>query len=299
LPSDPPPNSGQAEITRAAVRRSRLDQPHRIVAVVTIIAVAVFLLTWTLVRLDMTTGFDRQLVYLFRNPANPADPLGPGWFEEAAAQFSALGGYTILLLLLTLACTTLVIIRQQAMAWFLVVSFAGGSTVSTLLKLIKERARPDIVDQFDRVFTSGFPSAHAMVSMLTYMLLASRHRAAVHHARLAPVRAHHRCMLIGDDRHQPDLPWRSLADRRDRRLERRPCLGRCELAYRLLHRKAQGPAPAPAWPIRSLDLGTRLADRGKNVRRDIHMARVFSHGAGLITAHARQTHAVLLDHFGK
>lgn len=173
MPSDPPPNSGPAEITRAGVRRSRLDQPHRIVAVVTMLAAATFAALWILVRLEFTTAFDRQLVYLFRNPANPADPLGPGWFEEAAAQFSALGGYTILLLLLTLACTTLVIIRQQAMAWFLVVSFAGGSTVSTLLKLIKERARPDIVDQFDRVFTSGFPSAHAMMSMLTYMLLAS------------------------------------------------------------------------------------------------------------------------------
>ena len=137
------------------------------------LAVATFAAIWILVRMELTAGFDRQIVYLFRNPANPADPIGPGWFEEATAQFSALGGYTILVLLVMLACITLVIIRQRQLAWYLAVSFAGGSLVSTLLKLIRERARPDIVEQFDRVFTTSFPSAHAMVSMLTYMLLAS------------------------------------------------------------------------------------------------------------------------------
>ena len=41
-----------------------------------------------------TQDFDRWMVSVLRDPANPADPIGPLWMEEIARDVSALGGFT-------------------------------------------------------------------------------------------------------------------------------------------------------------------------------------------------------------
>ena len=43
-----------------------------------------------------THGFDTRLLLALRNPADPADPLGPGWVEELGRDVTALGGFGIL-----------------------------------------------------------------------------------------------------------------------------------------------------------------------------------------------------------
>jgi undecaprenyl-diphosphatase len=90
-----------------------------------------------------------------------------------AAELTALGGYTILVLIIALTAITLTIIGESAMAVFLVLAFGTGSAVSSILKLMIERPRPDVIEQYDRVVTASFPSGHAMVSMLTYLTLAT------------------------------------------------------------------------------------------------------------------------------
>ena len=45
--------------------------------------------------------------------------------------------------------------------------------LSTALKLVFVRGRPDLVEHLDRTFSSSFPSAHAMVSMLAWLTLAA------------------------------------------------------------------------------------------------------------------------------
>lgn len=134
---------------------------------------ATFAITWSLVALDLTVQADRAVLFVFRDATDPSDPWGPAWFEEMTAELSALGGYTILVGLIVLAAINLIIIGETTMAWFLAIAFATGSAVSSILKLFIERPRPDLVEQFDRVFTPSFPSGHAMVSMLTYLTLAA------------------------------------------------------------------------------------------------------------------------------
>lgn len=118
-------------------------------------------------------GFDRSVLLAFRNAADVSDPLGPPWFEEAAAELSALGGYTILTLVTAVVAVTLILMKKRQASLFLVLAIAGGSIASTILKFAFARPRPELVAHLDRVFTASFPSGHAMVSMLAWMTLAS------------------------------------------------------------------------------------------------------------------------------
>src|SRR5215216_3487112 len=53
-----------------------------------------FIKTADAVFTNETQGFDRWMLSALRDPANPADPIGPLWVEEMARDVSALGGFT-------------------------------------------------------------------------------------------------------------------------------------------------------------------------------------------------------------
>ncbi|MEQ9813279.1 MAG: phosphatase PAP2 family protein [Azospirillaceae bacterium] len=125
------------------------------------------------VAIGEAEAVDRPLLLAFRVVGDIADPLGPPWFEEMAAELTTLGGYPVLVIAGTIAFVTLWLSRQHAAALFLAASLAGGSTLSQLLKLVFARARPDLVEPLDRTFTASFPSGHATVGMLAWLVLAA------------------------------------------------------------------------------------------------------------------------------
>jgi undecaprenyl-diphosphatase len=125
------------------------------------------------VRAGLTDGFDEAVLLALRDPANVSDAWGPSWFEETAAELTALGGYPILVTVSVLVLTVLVLLRHAAAAGFLASALTGGTALSTSLKHVFARPRPDLVDHMDRTFTSSFPSGHATVSMLAYLTLAA------------------------------------------------------------------------------------------------------------------------------
>lgn len=141
------------------------------------IAVACGAMVFTLLAIAVQYGWadtlDRAILVSLRDPANLGDAWGPVWFEETMAELSALGGYPILVTVTVLALSVLVLLRHKSAAAFLLAALGGGAALSGGLKLMFERARPDLVDHMDRTFTSSFPSAHAMVSMLSYLTLAA------------------------------------------------------------------------------------------------------------------------------
>ena len=132
-----------------------------------------FVVVAWLVAAGRTEAVDRSLMLLTRNPADPDDALGPAWFEEMLAEITALGGYTILVIVSGLVLIALLLMRQRQAAVFLAISLVGGSIVSSLLKALFARPRPDLVEHLDQTFTSSFPSAHAMVATLAYLTLAT------------------------------------------------------------------------------------------------------------------------------
>ena len=158
------------------------------------------------------SGLDQTLLLFFRDPHDVTDAWGPTWFEETAIELTALGGYPILLMTSFLVLSALLLARKYAAALLLVAGLASGSAASTALKLLFDRPRPDLVEHLDRTFTSSFPSAHAMVSMVTWLTLASIAIRFIEHGRLRGfvlVSALVLALIIGTSRVYLGVHWPS------------------------------------------------------------------------------------------
>lgn len=118
-----------------------------------------------------TTTIDEQLLLALRNPADPTDPLGPPWVEEAMRDFTALGGGGVLLLLTTSVVGYLIIQRRFRSALLVTLAVVGGAILSYLLKEAFGRPRPDLVPHGSHVYLTSFPSGHSMQSAATYLTL--------------------------------------------------------------------------------------------------------------------------------
>jgi undecaprenyl-diphosphatase len=115
-------------------------------------------------------AFDRKILLEMRRPGNLA-PIGPPAIQDAARDITALGGTAVLGLVTVLTAGFLVLDGKRHMALFLCCAMASGFVLGMLLKDFFNRPRPDIVPQAVAVSTSSFPSGHAMMSALTYLVL--------------------------------------------------------------------------------------------------------------------------------
>lgn len=118
-----------------------------------------------------THALDSTILMALRNPQDLANPLGPSWLEEAARDFTGLGGYAILTLLTTATVVYLLMVGKRGAALLVLISVVGGTLLSTGLKIGFERPRPDLVPHATRVYTASFPSGHAMLSAIIYLTL--------------------------------------------------------------------------------------------------------------------------------
>ena len=132
------------------------------------------------VREGETREFDRRVLLALRSAGDPADPVGPGWMEEIARDFTALGGVGVLSLITAVSVGYLLLVRKRHAALFLLAAVAGGLLLSTLFKAGFDRERPDLVAHLAQVYTASFPSGHSMMSAAVYLtlgaLLARLHR---------------------------------------------------------------------------------------------------------------------------
>lgn len=118
-----------------------------------------------------TTKFDRTILLAMRN--RDKTPLGPPWVQETARDFTALGSVAVLGLLGIGACGFLALSGRARLAWFTAAALTSGLLLSTLLKNLFHRARPDLVPWSTQVYTASFPSGHSMLSAVTYLTLAA------------------------------------------------------------------------------------------------------------------------------
>ena len=133
------------------------------------------LLTFGLVAEEVlegdTAAFDRRILLLFRDPANPAHPIGPAWLLEGMRDLTSLGSTLVLVIILTAVLGYLFLAGKRGALVLILGSVLGGQALSTLLKISFERPRPDLVANAPQVFTASFPSGHAMLSAITYLTL--------------------------------------------------------------------------------------------------------------------------------
>lgn len=146
---------------------------------VLLMVLAMALTTWTFVAVanrvtaGSTQEFDERLILLLRNPSDPADPIGPEWMEETGRDLTALGGVAALFLMTTAVSGYLLICRKLHALALLIAATAGGLLLSTLLKDLFHRPRPELVPHLSYVSTSSFPSGHSMLSAVVYLTLGS------------------------------------------------------------------------------------------------------------------------------
>jgi undecaprenyl-diphosphatase len=138
------------------------------------LSVLALALAFTLVASEVkdgdTQGFDRAFLVALRADGNPADAWGPEWVEDWVRDITALGSAAVLILMTAAAAGFLAFRRQFHALLLLLVSMVGGIGVSTLLKGLFMRTRPDLVAVPEHLSTS-FPSGHSMMAAVGYLTL--------------------------------------------------------------------------------------------------------------------------------
>ncbi|HWF08564.1 MAG TPA: phosphatase PAP2 family protein [Bryobacteraceae bacterium] len=117
-----------------------------------------------------TSSFDRGILLAMRHPGD-LSLRGSRAFQESARDITALGGVAVLGLVTGIAIGFLILDGKMRMAFFALGSVVGGMVLSTLLKDLFQRPRPDIVPHAVYASSSSFPSGHSMMSAVTYLTL--------------------------------------------------------------------------------------------------------------------------------
>src|SRR4051812_47761992 len=70
-------------------------------------------------------AFDRNVLLALRDPANPSEPIGPVWLQEAARDLTALGSFTVLGIVVVIVVGYLFLAGKRAAAWLVLVAVLG------------------------------------------------------------------------------------------------------------------------------------------------------------------------------
>ena len=112
------------------------------------------------------------LIRSMRSLGNPDRMIGPPIVEESMRDFTALGGYAVLIMVsVCFSIFALVELSRESFRFFVVTVF-GGFFLNVLLKSLVQRDRPAIVPHLSLVEGStSFPSAHAMMSVVVFVTI--------------------------------------------------------------------------------------------------------------------------------
>lgn len=116
-------------------------------------------------------GFDEWLLQGLRRPGSAQLPVGPRWLMEAAQDITVLGGRSFLVLTTVSVVGYLRLERKHRAMWLVAVAAAGGGLLTTGLKYVIGRGRPDIVPHLVTVTSPSFPSGHAMLAAVVFLTL--------------------------------------------------------------------------------------------------------------------------------
>jgi undecaprenyl-diphosphatase len=106
-----------------------------------------------------TSAFDRRLILLLRDPANPSIPIGPAWLQEAARDVTSLGSIVVLVIVTLAVVGYLFLSRRRISAWLLLVAVFGGIALVDVPKAVFARPATGFEIHAARVFTASFPAA--------------------------------------------------------------------------------------------------------------------------------------------
>jgi undecaprenyl-diphosphatase len=165
---------GSCRVTKSESMLCRVGSHKRILIVFLLLSAlaGALLMFASEVMEGETLAFDRWILLAMRSPTDPAIPAGPAWLRLSMADVTALGGYTVLTMLTGFAVVYLIIVRKAVTALFLAGSVISGLLMSSILKFVYLRPRPELVAHLVPVQTSSFPSGHATNAAVVYLTLA-------------------------------------------------------------------------------------------------------------------------------
>lgn len=146
-----------------------------ITAVAAMLILAGSLLAFIDIAEDFSEGearsFDTDVLHAFHPGPDPADPIGPAWFDHAVQDFTALGSLAVLITIALIVIGFMVMQRRRLQALMLGLSLAGGLGLSEVLKQVFERTRPPEIYHAAGYLNASFPSGHALLSTVFYVTL--------------------------------------------------------------------------------------------------------------------------------
>ena len=117
-----------------------------------------------------TLKFDRAVLTALRDDSG--EPVGPRALRVALADVTSLGSSSVLTLVVLATAGFLFLARRRHSALYVLVASAGGGVLSTALKSLFDRPRPDVVVHLVNVSSASFPSGHALGAAAIYLTLA-------------------------------------------------------------------------------------------------------------------------------
>jgi undecaprenyl-diphosphatase len=120
-----------------------------------------------------TQAFDTKILKALRDPADLSRPIGPRWIEEPLLDLTAIGGSTVLGLVVAVVAGFLVLQTRYRTAIVVVITWFSGELLNAAMKQVFNRPRPSIVPHLRVVYSTSFPSGHAMESAIVYLTLAA------------------------------------------------------------------------------------------------------------------------------
>jgi undecaprenyl-diphosphatase len=157
----------------AMFRQSRFDLDRATITALVLLAcaVATFGVLVVLVQSGRTQEADKEGIRWMRQTVHGSG-LDPKMTDEIGRDLTALGGVAVLTLMSLGVVGYLVVSRKYAAAALVLLATLGGLALSSLLKHVIDRARPNVVEHLSNVVTSSFPSGHSMMAATVYLTLA-------------------------------------------------------------------------------------------------------------------------------
>jgi Membrane-associated phospholipid phosphatase len=141
-------------------------------ALTVFLALSLFCYLAFLVQTGNIPEWDKRLLLAFRSFPDGSRFIRPEMFEQAMKDFTALGGTAVQNLIGFIVILYLSLVRRFRLALVLSGILIGGLLVSSSLKYVFNRPRPDIVSHLSYIFTQSFPSGHSMMSAITFLTCA-------------------------------------------------------------------------------------------------------------------------------
>lgn len=117
---------------------------------------------------DITLPLDQAVAEMFRS--GPLAVSAPRW-REGMRDLTALGSFMVLGLAVAASCAFLVASGRWRLALLVLVSTLSAALVSTGLKFLLARTRPDFGAPVVQTFTPSFPSGHAFLSTVVFLTI--------------------------------------------------------------------------------------------------------------------------------